>query len=459
MNILHLTLGIPEYRSGGLVSYAYSVAMTQRKLGYHVTMLYPGNIQIGKKKSYIKTKGEIDGVAIYKIVNPSYVAIPLGIKEPQRVMQSGDRKIYSDFLDSVSPDMVHVHTFMGMHKELFEEIKSRKIPIIYTTHDYYAICPKTARINEKKEVCPAADPYSCAVCNAGIRNSDLMQYVLQSEWYPRIKKSKILAGLKKKRKNTITETEPKTVQVEPGVVELYKKLLDFQKGLFDMVDIVHCNSTLTEQIYAPYLHGKQHFVLNITTTGIVDKRAENRTMPYKENGILNIGYIGIRDHHKGSWILRDAGKILYDIGLKFKISLYGDEFNLAEEDHPFCEDCGMFAHDRISKIMGTLDMLVVPAYWYETFGFSAIEAIVNGVPVLVSSHTGAKDLLDHVTAPHVFEPNAVELAQLLREYIENPKLLDKNVAEQKKMDLVVSMERHVVELMYKINLFVGEEGL
>ena len=68
-------------------------------------------------------------------------------------------------------------------------------------------------------------------------------------------------------------------------------------------------------------------------------------------------------------------------------------------------------------------------------------------------------MLDHVTAPHVFEPNAVELAQLLREYIENPKLLDKNVAEQKKMDLVVSMERHVVELMYKINLFVGEEGL
>ena len=38
-------------------------------------------------------------------------------------------------------------------------------------------------------------------------------------------------------------------------------------------------------------------------------------------------------------------------------------------------------------------MLVAPSIWYETFGFTVLEALSYGLPVIVSDHVGAKDIV------------------------------------------------------------------
>ena len=102
--------------------------------------------------------------------------------------------------------------------------------------------------------------------------------------------------------------------------------------------------------------------------------------------------------------------------------------------------------------MAELDLLIVPGYWYETFGFSTIEAIANNVPVLVSEHTGSKDLLIEMTTPRFFEPNVLELSKLLEKYIQNPELLKKACKEQNNIHLVCTMREHVKLLLHALSI-------
>ena len=52
-----------------------------------------------------------------------------------------------------------------------------------------------------------------------------------------------------------------------------------------------------------------------------------------------------------------------------------------------------FVYSQLGKIMADTDVLVAPSVWYETFGFTVLEALSYGVPVIVSDHMGAKDIV------------------------------------------------------------------
>ena len=52
-----------------------------------------------------------------------------------------------------------------------------------------------------------------------------------------------------------------------------------------------------------------------------------------------------------------------------------------------------FAYSQLGEIMADTDVLVAPSVWYETFGFTVLEALSYGVPVIVSEHVGAKDIV------------------------------------------------------------------
>lgn len=58
----------------------------------------------------------------------------------------------------------------------------------------------------------------------------------------------------------------------------------------------------------------------------------------------------------------------------------------------------MRAHERytyedLESIFDRTDILAVPSIWSETFGFVVLEALSNGVPVIISGTVGAKDIL------------------------------------------------------------------
>ena len=140
MRILHYTLGFPPYRSGGLVNYSLDLARAQNANNHEIHVMYPGGIDILSKKIKIKTKQKSDFV-IHELINSLPLALVGGIKNPNKFCEKVNSNIYLEFLRKIQPDIIHVHTLMGIHYEFFDAAKKLNIPMVYTTHDYYGLSP------------------------------------------------------------------------------------------------------------------------------------------------------------------------------------------------------------------------------------------------------------------------------------------------------------------------------
>ena len=66
----------------------------------------------------------------------------------------------------------------------------------------------------------------------------------------------------------------------------------------------------------------------------------------------------------------------------------------------------------------------MPSVWYETFGFTVLEALSYGVPVIVSENVGAKDLLEDGRFGMIVEPTVEGVKKGISELMANRKMLE-----------------------------------
>jgi glycosyltransferase involved in cell wall biosynthesis len=85
--------------------------------------------------------------------------------------------------------------------------------------------------------------------------------------------------------------------------------------------------------------------------------------------------------------------------------------------------------DRAGKIafLQSLDVISVPTVYRESKGLSVLEALANGVPVVVPRHGSFTELIEHTGGGQLCEPeNPVDLAAKLRHYILDSALVDEH---------------------------------
>lgn len=61
-------------------------------------------------------------------------------------------KIWANILDGFSIDIVHIHHLKGLSLDIAEVAKERNIPLYYTCHDYFAMCPFLTMIDSQGRV-------------------------------------------------------------------------------------------------------------------------------------------------------------------------------------------------------------------------------------------------------------------------------------------------------------------
>ncbi len=60
---------------------------------------------------------------------------------------------------------------------------------------------------------------------------------------------------------------------------------------------------------------------------------------------------------------------------------------------PYIKTHDRYSYSELEGIFENTDVLAVPSVWYETFGYTVLEALSYGVPVIMSDTVGAKDVL------------------------------------------------------------------
>ena len=164
MRVLHYTLGLPPYRTGGLTKYAYDLMIEQINNKYDVYLLFPGEIKKNKNLE-IRYHKNVQGIKSYEIINPLPVPLLKGVCEPELYMTKVDYIIYKEFLNQINVDIINIHTLMGLHEEFIRAAKELNIKLVYTTHDYYGLCTKVNFLNSEGDVCKLRDVDRCIKCN------------------------------------------------------------------------------------------------------------------------------------------------------------------------------------------------------------------------------------------------------------------------------------------------------
>ena len=189
MTILHYTLGFSPYRSGGLVKYAMDLMLAQKRLGCSVIALYPGGTSFTHRKCWVHQDKEYNGITTFELSNPMPVPLMYGVKDVESEMSSKKLDISSflRMLDMVKPDVFHVHSLMGLPLEYLQEAHDRGIRIVYTSHDYFGLCPKVNFINKCGEFCLGSSCERCEVCNANAKSA-LFLKLRNAKWVVPFKK-------------------------------------------------------------------------------------------------------------------------------------------------------------------------------------------------------------------------------------------------------------------------------
>ena len=189
MKIIHYILGFPPKRSGGLTKYAIDLMQAEKKLGHRVCAVFPGNRFPIAQKMGIKSTKSYKGIPCWKIKNALPVPLLCGIQRANdfQSLETDGCEIFNTFFSENQFDVLHVHTLMGLPISFLMSAKKNGVKIVFTSHDYFGLCPRVNFVDSCGRVCDGSSPDKCASCNRRAK----------SVWYLWFRNSWLLIVLKK----------------------------------------------------------------------------------------------------------------------------------------------------------------------------------------------------------------------------------------------------------------------
>lgn len=437
MRILHYILGFPPERTGGMTKYATDLIRVQKK-NNKVFVLFPGGYIHLRRKCWVSFAYTREQVICYKINNPCVIPLLYGIKRPDKVFHTIDESVVINFYNSVKPDVIHVHTLMGLPKAFISVAKKMHIRIVYTSHDYFGICLRVNFVNDRGKVCETPNPYLCSICNSSAPKT----LFLKLRNMPTLLKYKNVFPSKLKYNSHSISCTSALVQTNttPHNLNSYGKLLDTYITMLEQFDIIHFNSTVAKEVYESHLKINKSVVLPITHQGIMDRRK----ILHVDGSCIKIGFIGSIAPYKGFPLLKNILRDLSSQGYNnWLLSVWGGPKGTDKECNNIVYK-GKFTARQLEQVYQSMDLLIVPSIWKETFSLITLEALSFGVPVIVSKNVGAKDIVSQYD-PHFVFDSSESLKELIFQI-----LLDQEILKEFNKNILDQPWKHSVEIHAQI---------
>lgn len=421
MNIMHYSLGFPPFRRGGMIKYCMDLMSEEAKMGHNVYLLWPGVLKNSTNDMDVKIRKdyyiEETNVIIHsiEIINPLPVPLLNGIKEFDIfTLKKNVESIYK-FLKENNIQVLHIHTLMGLPIEIIQICKKLNIKTVFTTHDYFGICPKWGLEREGNACVDDHNCLDCINCNRNALSLNKMKF-LQSKFYRIFKNSYFLKILRKKN-NTKLYIKENVVQVieNDDIKNRYQDLRKYYMQFLENCDIIHFNSNNTKNVYSRYIDINKNGVVIDISHGSIKERKRIR----KVNDIVRFGYLGPITKHKGYFFLKKVCDELNSENQKFELHIFADCYDEA----PYLKIHKPYEYNDLDDVMNKFDVLIVPSIWNETFGYTVLEALSYGIPVITTNNVGAKDLIINNKNGFISEITEFFLKNVLLNVIKTPEII------------------------------------
>ena len=395
LNILQVIHGYPmRYNAGSEV---YTQGLAQALAERH--------------KVHVFTREEnafLPEYAVQKDNDPSKPGITLHVINMARARDGYRHQAvddaFADVLDDVEPDVVHVGHLNHLSTSLVFVARDRGVPVVFTLHDYWLMCPRGQFIQMYPEnpsdpwaVCDGQDDRKCLVrCYSRYFSGDRREYELDAEYWTQ------LVGRRMAHVREVCDAVD--VFIAPAMYLLHRFRDEFG---------------LPEEKLA-YLDYGFHL-----------ERMAGRVRPSGEP--FTFGYIGTHIPAKGVDHLIQAFGVLAG---NSRLRIWGRDrgvetdglrtlaHNLDGNAGDRVEWMGEYRNqDIVPSVFNRCDAIVVPSIWAENSPLVIHEAQQAGVPVITADYGGMAEYVHHEESGLLFtHRNPGSLAQQMQRLADDPDL-------------------------------------
>lgn len=148
--------------------------------------------------------------------------------------------------------------------------------------------------------------------------------------------------------------------------------------------------------------------------------AEERETSSDARRPVRFVFVGQVGRRKGADVLHDAASRFGSRTAAFRLSLIGNNnSDIQFDEMPFAQHLGWMPQERLACEFKNHDVLILPSR-HDSFGMVVAEAMASGLPVIVSDHVGAKEMVDEGKNGLVVPAgDALELAQAMQWFIDH----------------------------------------
>jgi len=303
-----------------------------------------------------------------------------GIKALKRVVYSNvSKQKLNELLDKYPVDIAHIQNIHGhITPSIFHTLGARNIPIVWTLHDYFPICPNSTFFS----------------------------------------KSKVCESCKGRRFYNVVIKKCKKESFAASLVVMLEEQVDRLLGLLRIVDFFVAPSHFLRNKMVEYGFPSDKVIH-------IPYFVDGRTAESSSHNNGHILYSGRLSYEKGLKTLVKAVSLCDSVKLfiagsgPLKAELETTAKNIAPEKVVFL---GYLNRDRLEKATDDAMFMVVPSEWYENLPYSILEPFASAKPVVGSRIGGIPQLVRVGETGLLFEPgNAEDLAEKMRWMVEHPK--------------------------------------
>ncbi|MFZ4856694.1 MAG: glycosyltransferase [Desulfuromonadaceae bacterium] len=456
-----LIVGNDPNEIGGVANYTRPLATKYAEMGHDVFYLYSGayaskyNMRF---RPYIKRNRNNFPFECAELFNSS--CLPFNYGHPQRDISMPDMdEVINDYLNNIKPDVMHVHSRLGLPFSINRLASNLGISVINTIHVYGYICQKRVMIDHLGEPCRGPfDLVKCSICTgkqdiaAEFRRARIRSF---KEFVKA--RSGVLYGLMQRTKRTskidwspgVVRNDISTTErsADPVLAELLRTRLEAgQETLNRFSDLTICVSNDVRQTLKSF--GVNEAKLHVQHIGSTIAERQKQSDQSLCEPIV-IGNIGGVNYYKGTHVFLDAIARLNRSDFRVKIFGKYDENYVAKlmkgrESLPI-EFTGRYHPDELPKILKQIDIMVLPSICNDTAPQTIFESFSGGVPIIASNIGGFPDFIDHDANGLLFEPgNSEDLAAKIDYILDNP---DRIYAYKKNIPKLKTISENAAELI------------
>lgn len=376
MRIALVVHGLPPRERTGVENHVAALAVALSRAGAEVLVLAA------------RKECDLPHLAERRERREGYVVDWLVLNEPPRdaleeAAPTGVAEAVGEWLDREQPDVVHVHHVKGLGWGVLEAVRGRGLPLVFSAHDYYAVCHRVTHQRPDLVRCEVlGEPERCARCDLAV--GVLHGRAELGDWHVGVFPDLLPIELRERLSRALEGDLPE--QDLQGALEQRRQADAKRAWALGCADLVLAPTQRMLEALAQ--GGIQREKLRLMPYAIDTRALAGLPPPAADDAApLRFGFLGGMAKHKGAHVVVEAFAGVRDA----ELHLFGDSTDrpYVERVRSLCAQTGAIWHGSyepraLDQILAGLDVLCLPSLWDENAPFVIREAFAAGRPVLAS---------------------------------------------------------------------------